>query len=155
MLQSNVEALENEKNREQMEFENKKYNLESQIKQLLQEIEELEEQLNAKLNRMTDGSVNLYLKFDDNTENYNPEKNSQFIPGKFGYSPREFTFDSQSQTLYIKDTRNNIVEKKIKYEMIKRLSVDVDSFKLVEEIEKKFYNDEREKNKDPKCKKKN
>ena len=154
MLQSNVEALENEKNREQMEFENKKYNLESQIKQLLQEIEELEEQLNAKLNRMTDGSVNLYLKFDDNTENYNPEKNSKFIPGKFGYSPREFTFDSQSQTLYIKDTRNNIVEKKIKYEMIKRLSVDVDSFKLVEEIEKKFYNDEREKNKDPKCKKK-
>ena len=154
MLQSNVEALENEKNREQMEFENKKYNLESQIKQLLQEIEELEEQLNAKLNRMTDGSVNLYLKFDDNTENYNPEKNSKFIPGKFGYSSREFTFDSQSQTLYIKDTRNNIVEKKIKYEMIKRLSVDVDSFKLVEEIEKKFYNDEREKNKDPKCKKK-
>ena len=154
MLESNIEALENEKNREQIEYENKRYNLESQIKQLLQEIEELEEQLNSKLNRMTDGTINLYLKYDDNTQNYNPIKDSKFIPNKYGYSPREFNFDSQSQILYIKDTRNNIIEKKIKYEMIKRLSLDVDSYKLVEEIEKKYYNDEREKNKDPKCKKK-
>ena len=154
MLQSNIEALENEKNREQTNYENKKYNLESQIKQLLSEIEELEEQLNTKLNRMTDGTINLYLKYDDNTKNYNPEKDSRFIPAQYGYSPREFNFDSQNQILYIKDTRNNIIEKKIKYEMIKRLSLDVDSYKLVEEIEKKFYNDERERNKDPKCKKK-
>ena len=154
MLTSNIEALENEKIREQNEYENKKYNLESQINLLLQEIEELEEQLNNKLNRMTDGNINLYLKYDDNTKNYNPIKDNKFIPNKFGYSLREFCFDSQNQMLFIKDTRNNIIEKKIKYEMIKRISLDVDSYKLVEEIEKKFYNDERERNKDPKCKKK-
>ena len=73
---------------------------------------------------------------------------------KFGYSQREFNFSHETQTLYIKDTRNNIVEKKIKYDTIKRISLDVESYKLVEEIEKKNYKDEREKNKDPKTKKK-
>ena len=152
-LQNNVEAIENEQKQEQMEFDNNKYNYEEQIKQLTQEIEELEGQLNNKLNRMTDGIVNLYLKYDYNTKNFDPEKD-KFIPVKFGYSQREFNFSHETQTLYIKDTRNNIVEKKIKYDTIKRISLDVESYKLVEEIEKKNYKDEREKNKDPKTKKK-
>ena len=152
-LQNDVETLENEQKQEQMEYENNKYNYESQIKQLMQEIEELEEQLNNKLNRMTDGTVNLYLKYDNNTINFNPEKD-KFAPAKFGYSQREFNFEHETQTLYIKDARNNIIEKKIKYDTIKRISLDVESYKLVEEIEKKNYKDEREKNKDPKTKKK-
>ena len=152
-LQKNVDALENEQKQEQMEYDNNKYNYESQIKQLMQEIEELEEQLNNKLNRMTDGTVNLYLRYDYNTVNFDPEKD-KFSPVKFGYSQREFNFDHETLTLYIKDTRNNITEKKIKYDTIKRISLDVESYKLVEEIEKKNYKDEREKNKDPKRKKK-
>ena len=152
-LQNDIDALENEKNQELIEFENNKNNYEEQIKQLLQEIEMLEEQLNNKLNRMTDGSANLYLRYDFNMINFNPEKD-KFVPAKFGYSLREFNFNHETQTLYVKDTRNNLVEKKIKYDTIKRISLDVDSYKLVEEIEKKNYKDEREKNKDPKMKKK-
>ena len=152
-LQNEIDVLENEKNQAQMEYENDKYSHEEQIKQLTQEIEIMEEQLNNKINRMTDGSVNLFLRYDYNVINFNPEKD-KFIPNKFGYSQREFNFNHETQTLYIKDMRNNIIEKKIKYDMIKRISLDVDSYKLVEDIEKKNYKDEREKNKDPKMKKK-
>ena len=151
VLQNNLKVLENEQIQEQREYENDKNNYEEQIKQIMQEIEELEEQLNSKLNRMTDGVVNLYLKYDYNTKNFNPEKD-KFNPIKYGYAQREFNFNHENQMLYIKDTRNNIIEKKIKYDMIKRLSLEVESYKLVDEIEKKFYKDEREKNKDPKCK---
>ncbi len=151
VLQNNLKVLENEQMQEQREYENKKDNIEEQIKQIMQEIEELEEQLNNKLNRMTDGTVNLYLKYHYNTKDFNPEKD-KFTPTKYGYTQREFNFNHENQMLYIKDTRNNIIEKKIKYDMIKRLSLEVESYKLVDEIEKKFYKDEREKNKDPKCK---
>ena len=151
ILKGNLNSLEKELEQERMEYENNKSNYETQIHQLTQEIEELEELLNNKLNRMTDGTVNLFLKYDDNTINFNPEKD-KFIPGKYGYSQREFNFNHETQTLYIKDTRNNIIEKKIKYDTIKRISLDVESFKLVEEIEKKSYKDDREKNKDPKRK---
>ena len=41
--------------------------------------------------------------------------------------------------------RNNIVEKKIKYDTIKRKSLEVESYKLVSDIEKYYFNDEREK----------
>ena len=50
--------------------------------------------------------------------------------------------------LTIKDIKNNIIEKKINYDLIKRISVDPDSTKLVNEIESKFYNDERERKTD-------
>ena len=150
-IKNNLKSLEEQKNQEQREYDINKSNYETQINNLMQEIEELEEQLNNKLNRMTDGIVNLNLKYDYNTSNYNPEKD-KFIPAKFGYSQREFNFNHENQMLYIKDMRNNIIEKKIKYDAIKRLSLEVESYKLVEEIEKKFYKDEREKNKDPKCK---
>ena len=153
ILKGNLNSLEKELEQERMEYENNKSNYETQINQLTQEIEELEELLNNKLNRMTDGTVNLFLKYDDNTINFNPEKD-KFIPGKYGYSQREFNFNHETQTLYIKDTRNNIIEKKIKYDTIKRISLDVESYKLVEEIEKTSYKDDREKNKDPKRKKK-
>ena len=153
ILQRDYRALESELEQERLEYENNKNNYETQIKQLTQEIEELEELLNNKLNRMTDGTVNLFLKYDDNNDNFNPEKD-KFIPGKYGYSQREFNFNHQTQTLYIKDSRNNIIEKKIKYDTIKRISLDVESYKLVEEIEKTSYKDDREKNKDPKRKKK-
>ena len=151
ILKGNLNSLEKELEQERMEYENNKSNYETQIHQLTQEIEELEELLNNKLNRMTDGTINLFLKYDDNTINFNPEKD-KFIPGKYGYSQREFNFNHETQTLYIKDTRNNIIEKKIKYDTIKRISLDAESFKLVEEIEKKSYKDDREKNKDPKRK---
>ena len=151
VLQNNLKVLENEQMQEQREYENKKDNIEEQIKQFMQEIEELEEQLNNKLNRMTDGTVNLYLKYNYNTKDFNPEKD-KFTPTKYGYTLREFNFNHENQMLYVKDSRNNIIEKKIKYDAIKRLSLEVESHKLVEEIEKKYYKDEREKNKDPKCK---
>ena len=151
VLQNNLKVLENEQMQEQREYENKKDNIEEQIKQFMQEIEELEEQLNNKLNRMTDGTVNLYLKYHYNTKDFNPEKD-KFTPTKYGYAQREFNFNHENQMLYVKDSRNNIIEKKIKYDAIKRLSLEVESHKLVEEIEKKYYKDEREKNKDPKCK---
>ena len=151
VLQNNLKVLENEQMQEQREYENKKDNIEEQIKQFMQEIEELEEQLNNKLNRMTDGTVNLYLKYNYNTKDFNPEKD-KFTPTKYGYAQREFNFNHENQMLYVKDSRNNIIEKKIKYDAIKRLSLEVESHKLVEEIEKKYYKDEREKNKDPKCK---
>ena len=153
ILQRDYRALESELEQERLEYESNKNNYETQIKQLTQEIEELEELLNNKLNRMTDGTVNLFLKYDDNNDNFVPEKD-KFIPGKYGYSQREFNFNHQTQTLYIKDSRNNIIEKKIKYDTIKRISLDVESYKLVEEIEKTSYKDDREKNKDPKRKKK-
>ncbi len=152
-LKNNLLSLENEKYQEQSEFETKKYNFEEQIKQLLQEIQELEEILNNKLNVMTSGIINLYLKYDDNTKNYNPEKD-KFNPTTYGYSLREFEFQPQNGTLLIKDLRNKIVEKKIKYDLIKRISLDADSVKTVEEIESKPYSNEKEKNKDPLRKKK-
>ena len=100
---------------------------------------------------MTDGIVNLYLKYDYNTYNFSPDKD-KFNPVKFGYSQREFNFNHENQTLYIKDMRNNIVEKKIKYDTIKRMSLEVESYKLVSDIEKYYFNDKREKikNKDVK-----
>ena len=153
ILQNNISSLENQKYQEEKEFEKNKYNYEEQIKQLKQEIEELEDQLNTKLNGMTSGVINLYLKYDNNTKNYNPEKD-KFSPSIFGYSLREFEFISQNNILLIKDMRNKIIEKKIKYDFIKRISLDADSVKLVEEIESKYYADEREKNKDPNRKKK-
>ena len=119
----------------------------------MQEIQELEEILNNKLNVMTSGIINLYLKYDDNTKNYNPEKD-KFNPTTYGYSLREFEFQPQNGTLLIKDLRNKIVEKKIKYDLIKRISLDADSVKTVEEIESKPYSNEKEKNKDPLRKKK-
>ena len=152
-LQNNINMYENQKNQEQMEFENKKANCEEQIKQISQEIEELDEQLNNKLNGMTCGTINLYLKYDNNTKNYNPDKD-KFVPTRFGYSQREFEFNPENGILLIRDMRNKIVEKKIKYDFIKRISVDADSVKLVDEIETKYYHDEKEKNKDSNRKKK-
>ena len=152
-LQNNINIYEDQKNQEQMEFENKKGSFEEQIRQISQEIEELEEQLNNKLNGMTSGTINLYLKYDSNTKNFNPDKD-KFIPTRFGYSQREFEFSPENGVLLIRDTRNKIVEKKIKYDFIKRISVDADSVKLVDEIETKFYHDEKEKNKDNNRKKK-
>ena len=137
----------------QLDYENKKYNYEDQIKQIISEIEDIEEQLNNKLTLMTGGSINLYLKYDKNSKNYNPDKD-KFNPSSCGYSLREFDFQPQKGILIIKDNRNKIIEKKIKYDLIKRISLDANSVKLVEEIESKFYNDEREKNKDPNLKKK-
>ena len=110
-LQNNVSDLENQKYKEQMEYENMKYKFEEKIKQLIQEIEELEDQLNIKLNGMTTGIVNLYLKYDNNTKNFNPEKD-KFSPSIFGYSLREFEFIPQNGILLIKDIRNKITEKK-------------------------------------------
>ena len=153
ILQNNINVFENQKNQEQMEFENKKFGFEEQIKQITQEIEELEEQLNNKLNGMTTGTVNLYLKYDNNTKNFNPDKD-KFNPTIYGYSQREFDFHPENNILLIRDMRNKITEKKIKYDLIKRISLDADSVKLVDEIETKYYNDEREKNKDPNRKKK-
>ena len=152
-LQNNINIYEDQKNQEQMEFENKKTTFEEQIKQITQEIEELEEQLNNKLNGMTSGIINLYLKYDNNTKNFNPDKD-KFIPTRFGYSQREFEFSPENGVLLIRDTRNKIVEKKVKYDFIKRISVDADSVKLVDEIETKYYHDEKEKNKDTNRKKK-
>ena len=152
-LQNNINIYEDQKNQEQMEFENKKTTFEEQIKQISQEIEELEEQLNNKLNGMTSGIINLYLKYDNNTKNFNPDKD-KFIPTRFGYSQREFEFSPENGVLLIRDTRNKIVEKKVKYDFIKRISVDADSVKLVDEIETKYYHDEKEKNKDTNRKKK-
>jgi hypothetical protein len=153
ILQNNISSLENHKYEEQSQFEKEKDEKEEQIKQLKQEIEELEDQLNTKLNGMTCGVINVYLKYDNNTKNYNPEKD-KFSPTTYGYSLREFEFIPQNSILLIKDMRNKIIEKKIKYDFIKRISLDADSVKLVEEIETKYYSDEREKNKDPNRKKK-
>ena len=47
-----------------------------------------------------------------------------------------------------------MLKKKIKYDLIKRISLDADSVKTVEEIESKSYSNEKEKNKDPLRKKK-
>lgn len=152
-LQNNISILEKEKYKVQLDYENKKYNYEDQIKQIISEIEDIEEQLNNKLTLMTGGSINLYLKYDNNSKNYNPDKD-KFNPSSCGYSLREFDFQPQKGILIIKDNRNKIIEKKIKYDLIKRISLDANSVKLVEEIESKFYNDEREKNKDPNLKKK-
>ena len=51
--------------------------------------------------------------------------------------------------------KNKVIEKKIKYDFIKRISLDADNVKLVEEIESKYYSDKREKNKDRNPKKLN
>ena len=152
-LQYNISSLENEKYKAQMDYEQKKNNYEIKIKQITTEIEELKEHLDNKLNIMTSGVINLYLKYDNNTKNYNPDK-CKFNPSIYGYSLREFDFQSQIGVLFIKDNRNKIIEKKIKYDLIKRISLDADSVKLVEEIESKNYTDEKEKNKDPNRKKK-
>ena len=152
-LQSTVNFLENQKQQEEAEFERKKDEFEEQIKQFMQEIEELEDQLNNKLNSMTTGVVNLYLKYDNNAKNFNPEKD-KFSPSIFGYSLREFEFIPQNGILYIKDMRNKITEKKIKFDFIKRISLDADCVNVVEEIESKYYSNEKEKNKDPNRKKK-
>jgi len=48
VLQNNLKVLENEQIQEQREYENNKDTYEEQIKQIMQEIEELEEQLNNK-----------------------------------------------------------------------------------------------------------
>jgi len=77
----------------------------------LQEIQELEELWNNKLNVMTSGIIYLYLKYDDNTKNYNPKKD-KFNLTTYGYSLREFEFHPENGTLLIKDLRNKIVEKK-------------------------------------------
>ena len=152
-LKYNVTFLENIKQQEESDFQTKKYAYNEQIKQLMQEIEEYEDQLNTKLNAMTSGVVNLYLKYDNNAKNFNPEKDN-FSPSVFGYSLREFEFIPQNNILYIRDMRNKNIAKKIKYDFIKRISIDADSVKLVEEIESKYYADEKEKNKDPNRKKK-
>ena len=77
----------------------------------MQEIQELEELWNNKLNVMTSGIIYLYLKYDDNTKNYNPKKD-KFNLTTYGYSLREFEFHPENGTLLIKDLRNKIVEKK-------------------------------------------
>ena len=152
-LQNNVSALEDEKYKEKMKFENKKYELIEQIKGIKEQIDELEGQLETKLNNMTSGVVNLYLKYDNNTRNFNPDKD-RFNPSIFGYSFKEFEFQPDNEMMIIKDIRNNIIEKKVKYELIKRISLDADSVKLVNDIETKYYKDEKEKNKDINRKKK-
>ena len=152
-LQNNVSALEDEKYKEKMKFENRKYELIEQIKGIQEQIDELEGQLETKLNNMTCGVVNLYLKYDNNTRNFNPDKD-RFNPSIFGYSFKEFEFQPDNEMMIIKDIRNNIIEKKVKYELIKRISLDADSIKLVNDIETKYYKDEKEKNKDMNRKKK-
>ena len=152
-LQYNISSLENEKYQAQMDYEQKKNDYEIKIKQITTEIEELKEHLNNKLNIMTSCVINLYLKYDNNTKNFNPDK-CKFNPSIYGYSLREFNFQPQIGVLLIKDNRNKIIEKKIKYDLIKRISLDADCVKLVEEIESKNYTDEKEKNKDPNRKKK-
>ena len=152
-LQNNVSALENEKYQKNMEFENKKDGLIEEINRIKEDIEELEGQLNVKLNNMTRGVVNLYLKYDNNTKNYNPDKD-KFNPSIYGYSLKEFEFHPENGIMTIKDMRNKIIEKRIKYDLIKRISLDADSVKLVDEIESKYYKDEKEKNKDLNRKKK-
>ena len=152
ILQNNLSSLENEKYEEQNEFENKKYGFEEQIKQLMQEIQEIEDQLNTKLNNMTSGIINLYLKYDNNMKNFNPAKD-KFNPAVYGYSLREFEFQPENGIMLIKDLRNKIIEKKIKYDLIKKISLDAESVKLVEEIESKYYANERDKNKDQNRKK--
>ena len=152
MLQNNLSSLENEKYEDQNEFENKKYGFEEQIKQLMQEIQEIEDQLNTKLNNMTSGIINLYLKYDNNMKNFNPSKD-KFNPMVYGYSLREFEFQPENGIMLIKDLRNKIIEKKIKYDLIKKISLDADSVKLVDEIESKYYANERDKNKDQNRKK--
>ncbi len=152
-LQNNVSALEDEKYKEKMKFENRKYELIEQIKGIQEQIDELEGQLETKLNNMTCGVVNLYLKYDNNTRNFNPDKD-RFNPSIFGYSFKEFEFQPDNEMMIIKDIRNNIIEKKVKYELIKRISLDADSVKLVNDIETKYYKDEKEKNKDMNRKKK-
>ena len=152
-LQKNITALESEKYQETMEFENKKYGLMEEIKRIKDEIDDLEGQLEIKLNNMTCGVVNLYLKYDNNTRNFNPEKD-KFNPSIFGYALKEFDFQPEKGVLLIKDMRNKIIEKRIKYDMIKRISLDADSVKLVNDIETKYYKDEKEKNKDINLKKK-
>ena len=102
---------------------------------------------------MTKGEVNLYLKYDNNAKNYNPDKD-KFNPSIYGYSFKEFEFDSENDIMLIKDMRNKIIEKRIKYDLIKRISLDTDSVKLVDEIESKYYKNEKEKNKDLNLKKK-
>ena len=152
-LQNNVSDLENEKYQENTEFEKKKDGYTEKIKEIKEEIEELEGQLNVKLNNMTKGEVNLYLKYDNNAKNYNPDKD-KFNPSIYGYSFKEFEFDSENDIMLIKDMRNKIIEKRIKYDLIKRISLDTDSVKLVDEIESKYYKNEKEKNKDLNLKKK-
>ena len=146
-LQNNISILENQKSLEESEFNSKKNDLDEIISEKLQEISIIEEQVDSKLNVMTEGVINLYLKYDDNIKNYNPEVD-KFIPNKFAYALREFNFDPTNSVLTIKDIKNNIIEKKISYDLIKRISVDPDSTKLVNEIESKFYNDERERKTD-------
>ena len=152
-LRYNISSLEKEKYQAQRDYEQKSNNFEAKIKQMMSEMEELKDHLNSKLTIMTSGVINLYLKYDNNTKNFNPGKD-KFNPTIYGYSLREFDFQPQIGILLIKDNRNKIIEKKIKYDLIKRISLDVDSVKLVEEIETKNYKDEREKNKDPNRKKK-
>jgi DNA repair exonuclease SbcCD ATPase subunit len=151
-LQNNVSIIEDEKFKENMNYENKKYGLMENIQKVKAEIEELEEQLNSKLNNMTCGNVNLYLKYDNNKKNFNPDKDI-FYPTSFGYELKEFEFMPEIETMSIKDTKTNIIEKKIKYDLIKRVRLDADSVKLVNEIETKYYKDEREKRRDSNRKK--
>ena len=101
-LQNNISILEKEKYKVQLDYENKKYNYEDQIKQIISEIEDIEEQLNNKLTLMTGGSINLYLKYDNNSKNYNPDKD-KFNPSSCGYSLREFDCQPQKGILIIKD----------------------------------------------------
>lgn len=152
-LQNIIYSLENEKNRELAEFDSQKYKYEEQISQIMQEIQMLQEQLNNKLDGMTSGIVHLFLKYNSVAKDFNPEKDN-FNPKLYGYSQREFTFIPEQSLLVIRDVRNNIIEKKIKYEWIKRFQIDTGSVKLLESIETKAYRDEKEKNKDPNRKKK-
>ena len=61
----------------------------------MQEIQEIEDQLNIKLNNMTSGIINLYLKYDNNMKNFNPAKD-KFNPAVYGYSLREFEFQPEN-----------------------------------------------------------
>ena len=152
-LQNDISTLENKKYQEDMEFENKRYTYEEEIKTITQKIKDLKSLLYAKLNNMTCGNINLYLKYDKNARNFNPDKD-RFNPNIHGYSLREFDFQPEYGIMLIKDKRNKITEKKIKYEFIKRIRLDAESEKIVEKIERKYYKDEKEKNKDVNRKKK-
>lgn len=151
-LQNNISAFESMKHQEESKYRNEKYQLEEKVSQLNQEIEALEKLLNDKLDDMTSGVVFMFLKENNSHKSYRPDIDT-FKPALFGYSQRQFVFYPDREVLEIKDLRNNLTEKTIKFELIKKWRLDTGSAKLVESIETKPYVDENERKNDPNIKK--
>lgn len=133
---------------ENQKFLGKQREYQGRIDQLMEEIKALSEELGNKLNAMASGEKNLYLKKNPKMKNFSPLKD-EFDTLVFGYCLRQFEFLPQEQILIIKsDKNNNLKEQKIPYDTIKKIILDQDSVKLVDDIEAKVYENEEEKQND-------